>query len=152
MTAVPTPTLVEFLGARVAEDDQAARAARPGPWKVDREGWSAVEDMDGQLVAAKGFRVVDADAESYSLGGLRMADARHIARHGPARVLAEVQAKCNILDRYLFARDQIVNPLQSETERHTWAMIAQYLEVCVRDLVLPYAEHPECDPSWLPPG
>lgn len=83
-----TEDLVAWLRAQLDEDERAARAvAVPSPWQVDispREAF--VQASDGRVVGETGFD------ES----------AVHIARHDPARVLAEVAAKRRIIDRFEF--------------------------------------------------
>src|SRR6266851_9644248 len=74
--------LVVFLNARLRDDEAAARAAAPGPWRGrDAGSWS-------EVAPAKGT-------------GPEAADTEHIARHDPARVLREVAAKRAILEFYL---------------------------------------------------
>ena len=78
---------IEFLTARYDEDEAGARAAhgRWSPtWSVDPEEWATgvgVQDGDGRSVAA--------------VHGTYHAD--HIARHDPARVLADLAAKRKLL-------------------------------------------------------
>ena len=72
-------TLVEFLQARLAEDALTALAAVDSAphWRSDYQ-YRDVKDQDGHYV-------VQADSRHPSVG-----QAAHIARHSPARVLAEV--------------------------------------------------------------
>jgi hypothetical protein len=72
--------LVQFLHARYDEDEQAAHAAKGGPWHTDGGSVYATHPTD---------EVVD-----YTESG------EHIARHDPARVLAEVDAKRRRLARH----------------------------------------------------
>lgn len=94
--------LVEFLLARIAEDEAAAHAASPGGWRYgDVESvaggtlydetrtiaslvYEQPEDHDGTVV--RHLLTPEADA-----------NGRHIARHDPARVLAECEAKRRIV-------------------------------------------------------
>lgn len=74
------PTIVEFLRARLGEDENDARRAAfwHGPaWAAERVG--PYLDPDG----------LDPDI------------ARYIARHDPASVLADVKAKRAIVGRYI---------------------------------------------------
>lgn len=104
--------LVAFLRARLDEDEQAARSA-------EDDGWEA-EDVHSVSVDL----------------------AEHIARHAPARVLAEVDAKRRILDAWpdsfgLWSADQ--------------ADAAKTMKVAVLLLLaVPYAEHPDYRPEWSP--
>ena len=70
-------------------------------------------------------------------GGLLTFDARHIARHHPARVLADVEAKRRIIDLY-----ERCEPAPGEdplTSR--WGAAAEHV---LRAMVTPFADHPEC--------
>ncbi|MFD7965450.1 DUF6221 family protein [Streptomyces zaomyceticus] len=80
--------LITFLRARLDEDEQTARAAgaRPGPvWRHDSDsGWvRAAREGDG-IATGRQDR-------------LPPEHGRHIARHDPARVLAEVYARRRLL-------------------------------------------------------
>ena len=135
--------LVAFLRARFDEDERAARAATAGPWELDE--LEEIPDLWGQLVAG-GKRVANVGNFAYQTeGGLLTLDARHIARHHPARVLAEVEAKRQIID--LYERCQPAPGEDPLTSR--WGTAAQLV---LRAMVTPFAGHPECHPSWpLPP-
>jgi hypothetical protein len=79
----------EFLAARLDEDEAAAREllrGHPGPWRVGLA--SDVRDSAGEVVVA--------DECHWS-------PMPHIARHDPARVLREVEAKREILTAYIKA-------------------------------------------------
>jgi hypothetical protein len=69
-----------FILARAAEDEVAAQAATPGPWSTD--GPHAEPD-----------RVVDAQGIGICWDIASSADADHVARWHPARVLAWVAAR-----------------------------------------------------------
>lgn len=74
--------VVEFLLARLAEDEVVARAM---PFEPE---WIAHPEKTGQPIIAGNARIATC-AESVM---------PHIARHDPARVLAEVAAKRRIVD------------------------------------------------------
>ena len=114
--------LVEFLLARIAEDEEAARAA--------------VDQGTPRWAVGGGGEYVHPDpppGNSYVAtgpwgGGLGPA-ADHIARHDPARVLAECEAKRRIVE---------------------W-MSAWQQDVAVEGLrlvALPYADHPDYRDEW----
>lgn len=98
--------LTEFLRARLDEDKQAARRALDW-WDSDRE--------------AGYFEWPSREAST------------HVARHDPARVLREVEAKRRMLD------DVWGGPDHEEMWDHH-----------VRLLALPYAQHPGYRPEWAP--
>jgi hypothetical protein len=84
-----TADLVLFLWARLDEDEQAARAASAGPWEPVGMG-----GVTGVYATTTGGMVALADQTS---DPERAPDAQHIARHHPARVLAESTALRGLL-------------------------------------------------------
>lgn len=79
--------LVAWLRAQMDEDEATAQAATKDRWIPD--GTRITSDADGtvaRMVVPSGMY------------RQRMADAVHIARYDPGRVLAEVEAKRRILD------------------------------------------------------
>jgi hypothetical protein len=79
----------------------------------------------------------------YEGGGIgHEADARHIARHDPARVLAEVEAKRRVItaeqDRVL-EEGPLPERMRGEIETDV-----------LRLLTLPYADHPDYREEWRP--
>lgn len=83
-------TLVEFLQARLAEDELIALTAVDGSprWQIQFD----YRDVKDEL----GYYVVQADRQHPSLE-----QAAHIARHAPARVLREVEVKRLVIADYL---------------------------------------------------
>ncbi|MGH9252637.1 MAG: DUF6221 family protein [Acidimicrobiales bacterium] len=132
-------TLTEFLTARFDEDEVAAQAAFPGPWRHDpgkewfidpdklRAARAGVRQSGGEEAVLAGHAlVVGVAATGPSDDPQSMADADHIARHDPARVSADVEAKRRIMKVAEFELD--------------------ILEL----LALPYADHPDYDEAWRP--
>ena len=131
--------IVEFLRARLAADEAAARACAevfPSPWDVSDRGHTAFVRAD-----EPDYRVVVELEQSTAIDGWLGDRLDHIARHDPARVLREVEAK-----RRIVAHIAIVT-------RSPWpisvssAYIAD-LNHLLQLLALPYADHPDFDPSW----
>jgi uncharacterized protein DUF6221 len=155
--AVLMTDLVEFLTARLDEDEQVARAATKGPWSVNDESYAeTIYSADGAAVVAGGRWGGEASVfESTD-------DAIHIARHDPARVLREVEAKRTLLNTYIELRDRIdtawreyssaldgkrySGPTASYTSGELAKMHA--LEDVLKTLALPYADHPEFQEEW----
>ncbi|MGW4422556.1 DUF6221 family protein [Streptosporangium sp. NPDC004631] len=81
--------LIAFFRARLDEDERWALAASPGPWSENAES--------DEVLAVDGITVADGFALS---GNQLRATVAHIARHDPARVLAEVAAKRRLLEQY----------------------------------------------------
>ena len=116
--------ITEFLEARIAEDETVAREATTGPWTY--QDYAHVGSYDFAHVFAP-----DPDDSSAVLGvslGTLREDAAHIARHDPARVLAECAAK-----RAIIALDEYA-------EGSYWDTLATLAAV--------YASHPDYRQEW----
>lgn len=138
-------TITEFLLARIEEDEAVARAAiRSGDGS-----WTAGEqpDPDGDVYDPCG--VYGDDLHIYDEGGHDENHAEHIARHDPARVLAECAAKRAIIaqadeatgldmsvdnDRLIGSRDEVMDPYCGD--------------VILRVLAAVYASHPDFEQGW----
>jgi len=120
-------TLVEFLGQRLDEDEADARAAAefaPGQWASWNRSW----DTDP---------VRDLAADNGRIAALPMPLAGHIARHDPARVLREVEAKraiVDVADRWTYG-DEREAPDGHAVLRHLAAV---------------YQDHPDYREEWRP--
>ena len=118
-------TIVEFLEARIAEDELAAQAAIEGT-----AGWQAhydyrdVKDLEGHFV-------VQADSLYPTIE-----QAAHMARQSPARVLRECEAKRAIIADYL--RRDALGELAGRNA------VADVLRV----LVTVYSDHPDYAGRW----
>ncbi|MEU0102407.1 DUF6221 family protein [Streptomyces sp. NPDC006267] len=145
--------LVQFLRARLDEDEQAARRAGDSFRQIGETG---------VIVATDGDRAEECASANWA--GI----AEHIVRHDPARVLREVDAKRRMLDDLLAERHTIVEDC--------WYTCAAATEErdgdescdegrqggpcdCGRDarvnrrlrlLVLPHADHPDYKDVWRP--
>jgi hypothetical protein len=124
-------TLVEFYAARLDEDEAAAKAAGGGihcrEWDAAGPGYQEgrVEDGHGDVVV-------------YDEGAPTLAQAKHIARHDPARVLREVAAKRAILGAYESQRAaQFYDP----------AVVDELRDV-IETLASVYSDHPDYRPKW----
>ena len=105
--------LTGFLTARLDEDEAVAKAAQE------------VAPTDTELAQQAGPCVSDA---TYA----------HIGRHGPARVLREVEAVRNLI----VLADEIFRTLV-DAERAVGVDI-------LRDLAVIYSDHPDYRPEWKP--
>lgn len=140
-------TITEFLTARWDEDEAVARAASPGTWT-----YRGVESVSGSTLYDETRSIArldyDQDDDERSVGrsiyeAEADANGAHIARHDPARVLADIAAKRAILEELVREEaanfgDQFLDGLCSGLERSA------------RLLAQPYAEHPDYDESWKP--
>jgi hypothetical protein len=133
MTAA-TMTLTEFLEQRIAEDEATAESAL----HLTRERWW----VDGPA-RQSGKWWVYATGEKFN----DRAVAEHIARHDPRRVLAECEAKREIVrrarrerGRYEQTGGNLGNPIE--------AVVAY--ETVVRALAAVYSDHPDYRDEWRP--
>ncbi|MFE9845791.1 DUF6221 family protein [Streptomyces goshikiensis] len=138
----------QFFRACLDEDERIASATVPGPWEWTPEGdqWG---DCGPSLVQCLGGEEVDVlSAWGHDAWGMSVADgaAEHIARHDPARVLAEVDVKRQVLDRYEEQACLLAN--------HMGGILTKYLVEellrTVRLLALPYADRPGYLDKWRP--
>lgn len=119
------PDLTEFLLARIAEDEESARACGGSAWRYQLwNGEDRVIDVDDQEVVA----VFDLDM-----------DAMHAARWTPARVLAECETKRRIVEA-------IVELFESGRHENTYTGFSYILE----QLALPFADHADYRGEWRP--
>jgi hypothetical protein len=110
-------TIIEFLNARIAEDEAAAKAVPPGPWNSMTE-----ETGDGEniyyTVEAHGRNDYFADMADTGQQGRATAD--YIARFDPVRILAECAAKRGIIEAHGW---QYADPYESwkdDAYRERW--------------------------------
>lgn len=89
-----TLTLTDFLLARIAEDEAAAQAAS----LHGDTTWTQTDPLrkEGQVESVR-------SVVTYDDGSPNADQAAHIARHDPARVLAECEAKRRIVGTGEFA-------------------------------------------------
>ncbi|MFB7890335.1 DUF6221 family protein [Cellulosimicrobium cellulans] len=167
-----TATVVEFLTARLDEDEAIARAAdvKQGDPSWTPHGPVALSDPRAFRVRsqhdARPIALVqdvsgdadDPDRETAILDGA--AAAEHIARHDPARVLADVAGKRRIIEAHPLvpARDvwgEETGGLSCETCDAKPDLMLGGIEqprtdgcVTLRALAAPYAGHPDYDERW----
>jgi len=141
-------TIVEFLEARLAEDEAAAREAitpdRPGThWE-----WESTAD-DDDPESPRWLRTVEefpttsgvGDLPGFPLGYDCKAEPSpamaHIARHDPARALAEVAAMRSLVELY--------GALSAQ-----WAPNVDYgfAYTALRTLAAIYSDHPNYQKEW----
>lgn len=137
----------EFLQARLAEDDALARACDPSAWGANG---SWIRPAQNGAPAAQGRYVLAADGEwhvlakSYDL----TPNTHHMARHDPARVLRDVEAKRRILAAYSWALDH------RHEDEETGYWVAKGGRSTLLDtlhvLAAVWSDHPDYDPSWSP--
>lgn len=141
--------LTEFLRERLAEDEAAARAAAyyddgakhdvpgpPGTWVLlpDRDyfGSASVGGVVGPRIGYANHTI---------LGG-------HIARHNPARVLAEVEAKRRMLRHYESAAVSLRNTAPGSDLHHLMTGAVNTVRAILLDHAAVYSDHPGFRSEW----
>lgn len=150
------PDLASWLLAQYDADEQVARATEAvTPWVVAEDGEvfavygdlngpqrcsehpSGVPNMCDDLLVAEGRDIADLHHDER---------ARHVARWGPAAVLADLAAKRRIVDLHACSHEC------SNTDDNCHWVNYDLGEVCdtLRLLALPHARRDGYDPSWAP--
>ncbi|MFE2073692.1 DUF6221 family protein [Streptomyces misionensis] len=125
--------LVEFLRARLDEDEQVARAAAGRNW-LDGDGWLMNEDMHIAEVGDRPTLV-------------------HIAAHDPARVLREIDAKRRIIAEHEMVPAGQGGKLGCDICVATPSWGPEVVSgpcTTLRLLALPYADRPGYRSEWRP--
>lgn len=138
MVRTVTPTLAEFLLARIAEQEAVARAVPVGEINVPPAHWS----VSGHPPDAG--KVLMGTAVDFALPSPEV--AAHVARHDPAHVLAQCEAHRRIIDAY---RASTQLPEQGHHNLIGGAIQGTY-ETVLRELAAAYDKHPDYDRSWRP--
>ncbi|WP_405531525.1 DUF6221 family protein [Streptomyces avidinii] len=144
-----TDALVQFLRARLDEDEQAAQEAvadefvTSGRWMA--RGPYGDGDHFGNIQSEQSEQIVE---ES-----LPWRTVVHIARHDPARVLAEVDAHQRLVE--LHAPLDVVGDSFTGCATCSWRdemdeLWVQWPCPTIRLLALPYAKHVGYRPEWAP--
>jgi hypothetical protein len=120
--------LVGFLQERLTEERTALANTSAGPWQWDGKSFHppVVEGVAFSGLVGSGLLIQ---------GG----DAKHIARYNPSRILAEVEAKRQVVqDAYDYVLHGQVDRTDGMAER------------TLRLLALPYAWHDNYREEWAP--
>lgn len=138
--------LVEFLTARLDEDEQVARAAGDDRWALIPVYEDATIRHD-RMPEPRSIQMVEANGEE--VGNVHgVAHAEHIARHDPARVLAEVDAKRRVLGPHGPAEFEYSDVDVCSTCDRGGPL--PFPCPTLRLLALPYSDHPDYDEAWRP--
>ena len=123
--------IVEFLEARIAEDEAVAKAAfaRLGENDPFTQEWQFGMGGFGGLVNRAGTRTALSPT----------AESNHINRHGPVRVLQEVAAKRKLIKSI------------EELVQHAYGYdSAGAIETELAPLAAIYSDHPDFNEEWRP--
>ena len=145
--------LIAFLNARLDEVEAAAKAADPGPWEVGERGgqdsmvWIREKDSPGIDNVGITYRKPVFTAQ---VSNIRFREnARHIARHDPARVLRDVEADRKLIAAYEAARSD-VPPVDDwyEVAHGIRIGLADGLESALKIRAERFSDHPDYQPEW----
>lgn len=142
-------TILEFLNARIAEDEAASDKATGARWVV-------LPGVDASLVSIDATLVRDDKWKYGRFGNIATtshdaAYAEHIARHDPARVLAECAAKRAIMQQAIAASDDratIIDEYCIGGEGADEAYASDPGLLVIRALATVYKDHPDYQEEW----
>lgn len=155
--------LARWLGEQLDEDERAARAATPGPWRYNSDkhhralGTSQFEEA--VFAGPPGDAAVCVAATGPTDDRQSMGDAAHIAHHDPARVLREIEANRRRLDRH--TPQMMVGYDSDEEDPSTYVLGCPVCQTTVvhegdwpcdeiRDVVAAFVDRPGCREEWRP--
>lgn len=132
--------LTEFLLERIAEDEAVAlRRKGTGFFKYDRKPHT--NKMGGSI----SYWLDDWQGQAF------IDVTEHIARHDPARVLAECEAKRAIVELHANNEGDLERGSCSTCTDRDYLGIVDDEWPCatIRALALPYADHPDFESGWV---
>jgi hypothetical protein len=135
--------LVTWLRAQLDDDERVAReAANYGDTWRDGSGKTLIYPSDesrhpGPIIIGP-------------YGDLEDVHTDHIVRWDPARVLAEVDAKRRIIDRWADLRREVLDALDRDEDDAAPTATEFAYEQVVQTLALPYADRPGYRDEWRP--
>lgn len=136
--------LVQFLRDRLDEDERIARTASEDVDHGDR--WEAeLYGDDPEKQDAWGRLPFEEDPTPWVC-------VRHAARHDPARILADVEAKRRAVDECAYWNEKLAQAAANPNAR-PYPCLGEILDAVnpiLRALALPYVDHPDCKPEWRP--
>lgn len=137
--------LVEFLRERLADDERVARAAGGQSWGHDGRGGHHEANPTAYCTVTGPLNSFSHEPPAHVCGSARVPDATHIARHDPARVLAEVAAKRAVIEQYEHKQQSMaLYPNQGNANG-----LMAFDEV-LRLLAAVYADHADYRSDWAP--
>lgn len=151
--------IAEFLTARYDEDEQLARhaahIAREGGtrWVVSTTRY--VEDYAFVSITTAPPSVIEVAGSGFDgTGGVHgLVYAEHIARHDPARVLADIAAKRRLVEGYPKLEQRIAEVRKNDPTTYSYdhakfAGMREAAEAVLLQLASVYADHPDYNPAW----
>lgn len=142
--------LVQWLHAQLDDDERTAQAAAAGPWSTRWTGQEheLVAPARAYPIAEWTYAIATQEPEaSAQRAECDTANADHIARHDPERVLCEIKAKRQLLAEHA-PRDGRCRVCAA----HAYDSWTRFRAPCptLRLLALPYADRPGYRDDWRP--
>ncbi|WP_280381043.1 DUF6221 family protein [Nocardia wallacei] len=132
-------TIVEFIEARVLEDEQTARAAAASEDIFDGSGLASHPDWLVRDFGYEGISVWDGSYFTADDDDRETDLTRHMSRHDPARVLRQCAAMRNVVKQY-----RLLCPTQ-----FNWPEgMLETLELNIRSLASIWSDHRDYREEW----
>lgn len=148
--------LAQWLRGQLDDDEAAAEACLPLHLRVGRFRGAEVPRW---RITKSGTGIIDEDGGTLRAQQIFPAEADHVIRHDPARVLREIDAKRGLLKLLLSEGHAALRPGGS-TEIYCGADYGtgdpcecgrdERMSKCLRLLALPYADRPGYKDAWRP--
>ena len=137
--------LVEFLNARLDEDEAAARVAAnvAGPDWTWKTGVTDDDEVTDYVTSPDGTVLLD------TLGGIE-SEAPHVARYDPARALREVEAGRKLIWRYRVTLEDCERYRNDPVKNALALFIRDTLATVIRDRAAVWSDHPDYQAEWKP--
>lgn len=133
--------LIGWLRAQLDEDERVAREANPAPWRrITDKHWLDPNTIFGGSYMGDQEKL--RNVASLEISWVKEGNAEHITRWDPARVLAEVEAKRDLLGHVEGLILYATSPNYAHGGIEAWANRA----ICL--LAQPYAERPGWQEEW----
>jgi hypothetical protein len=129
--------MITFVRLQLDEDEQKALAIDAKEWAEDSSWFKDMLDpLPSQRRERPGW-----------LPMITVEDVRHIARHDPARVLREVEARRRLIDQYEAMRAGVEAAAGTILAGAAKVRLGAY-EMAVKIMALPYSDHPGFREEW----
>jgi hypothetical protein len=138
---VSTDDLVAFIEARLADDQRMALAATPEHWSV--EPWRNDHNVEFLVIA-------DYHQGPPAIALKSEADAAHIARHDPSRVLRDVEALRAVVEECKSTMDWVEELRREGDEALAYRAHVGSLLLVLKMFAAVWREHPDFRPEWSP--
>ncbi|MCT9092864.1 DUF6221 family protein [Streptomyces sp. ASQP_92] len=155
-----TADLVQFVRDRLDEQEEDIRALPAGPWEWKTIGEPGDPEWDGLMGQDDTPLLASGDAEGW-MSGISRHEAfdAYLQDIQPARALADIEAKRQLLEALLSEGHAVLRPGGS-TQIYCDADYGadgccdcgrdERLDRLIRLLALPYADHPDYRQEWRP--